>query len=174
MGGLLALRLAAHRPRDVCALVTIGVPLELPVVQRRLAQGLAHLRRQPWIGRAVGRFPKGDPDLRSARAREESPSLREFPYPCLASLVDLQAEVVALLPSVRAPLLVLHAQHDHTAPVAHSERLAQLVGSPRVRRVVLPHSFHVVGRDLDRARACAEVTAFAQEVLPAAAPSATP
>lgn len=165
MGGLLALRLAALQPRGVAGIVAASVPLELPLLQRSAIAVLARLRRTPLLGGVIGTLPKDGPDVRIERESRQSPSLRGFPYPALAELVALQREVTASLPEVRAPLLLLHGELDHSAPPSHAARIAQTVGSPQVRSVLLPRSFHILGRDLDRDQVCAEVVRFAISVL---------
>jgi carboxylesterase len=165
MGGLLALRLAALRPQAVAGVVAASVPLELSAWRRGAISVLARLRRTPLLGRIVGTLPKNGPDVRVERESRVSPSLRGFPYPALAELVALQREVTQLLPEVRAPLLLLHGELDHSAPASHSARIAQRVGSARVRSVLLPRSFHILGRDLDRDQVCAEVVRFAVSTL---------
>jgi len=65
----------------------------------------------------------------------------------------------------------LHGLHDHIAPVEHSGRVAQRVGSSMVHKLVLPRSFHILAHDLDRAEACAEIVRFAASVLGSADPS---
>lgn len=175
MGSLLALRMAALRPGDVQGVAALAVPLQLPAWQRPVIGALAKLRRQPWIGDLVGVFPKRHgPDVRIEHEVASSPSLRGFPYPALRQFVQLQDEVGALLSMVRAPLLLVHGRYDHTAPPEHSERVAQRVSSARVERVLLPRSFHIIGRDLDRERVCAEVTRFVRSVLPTTAHRPSP
>ncbi len=164
-GSLLALRLAALRTPDVAGLAALSVPLTLPAWQRAAIGALARLRTTPGLGRLVGFWRKEGPDVRIERQFRDSPSLRGFPYPTLAEFVALQDEVAELLPHVRAPLLLMHGRHDHTAPVVLADRVAQRVASNRVRKVVLPRSFHILAHDLDRERACAEVVQFAVAVL---------
>jgi carboxylesterase len=165
MGGLLALRLAALRPQDVAGVVAASVPLELPAVHRSAVAVLSRLRRTPLLGRVIGMLPKEGPDVRVERVSRQSPSLRGFPFPALAELVALQREVNELLAEVKAPLLLLHGELDHSAPASHSARIAQRVGSARVRSVLLPRSFHILGRDLDRDQVCTEVVRFAVATL---------
>lgn len=165
LGSLLALRLAALRTPDVAGLVALSVPLSLPAWQRGAIDALARLRTTPGIGRLIGMARKHGPDVRVEQAVRSSPDLRGFPFPALAELVALQDEVADLLPHVRAPLLLMHGQLDHTAPVELADRIAQRVGSSHVRKIILPRSFHIVAHDLDRDRACAEVVDFALHVL---------
>ncbi len=164
-GGLLALRLAALRGRDLDALAVLGVPLSLPPWQRQAIGVLARLRRVRPLARLVGMMPKHGPDVRIARELVRSPSLRGMPWPALAELVALQAEVTDLLPHVRTPLLVLHGALDHIARVDDSARIVQAVASERVQRLVLPESFHQLGLDVDREAAVTAVVEFAQAEL---------
>ena len=173
LGGLLAIRLAALHDTRVHALIAISVPLELPPWKRTAVGVLAKLRGKPLVGGLVGMLPKEGPDVRIRREFQDSPSLQGFPYPTLAELVALQAEVMEILPRVHAPTLLLHGRFDHAVPVEHSERLAQRIGSAIVRRVVLPRSFHIVGRDLDRDRVCQEVHRFTAEMLAPSSPHST-
>lgn len=165
LGSLLALRLAALRAPDVTGLAALSVPLELPSWQRTAIGAMARLRTMPGLGRIVGMLPAEGPDVRIERAFRESPSLRGFPFPALAEFIALQDEVTDLLPLVRAPLLLLHGQHDHTAPVQLADRVAQRVGSSAVHKIILPRSFHILAHDLDRERACDELVGFALSVL---------
>ena len=171
MGSLLSLRLAALRPRELEGLVVASPPLRLPRWQEHAVDAMATLRHRPLLGRLVGMFPKDGPDIRDAHARRTSPSLRRFPYPALQQLVQLQHEVDGLLELVRAPMLILHGRHDHTAPVELSAVVAQRVSSPSVRRIVLEESFHVVALDVERERVCSEILAFVRATLgPASSP----
>lgn len=165
LGSLLSLRLAALHASDVVGVAALSVPLAFPPWQRTAIGALARLRATRGIGRLVGMLPKDGPDVRVERAFRQSPSLRGFPFPALAEMVALQDEVRDLLPHVRVPLLLLHGLHDHIAPVEHSGRVAQRVGSSVVHKVVLPRSFHILAHDLDRAEASAEIVRFAASVL---------
>ncbi len=161
MGSLLALRLAALRPRELEGVVAISVPLRFSWWQRRAILTMAKLRGNRMLRAAVGVMPKdGGPDIRVMREVDDSPSLEGFPYPALAELLALQEEVRDLLPHVRAPALLLHGRYDHTAPVELSAEVSQALGSSRVEREILPRSFHGVGLDLDRAQACASIVRF--------------
>jgi len=165
MGALLALRLAAMHRERVAGVASISVMLELPGWQVWLAGVLARLHRDPRYRRFIGHVPKRGVDVRIFARGVQSPSLRVFPFNAIAELGGLQRDVHGRLGHIEAPLLLLHGRYDHTAPPAHSERVAQAVGSASVRRVLLPRSFHIVGQDLDQAQVCAEVVGFARGVL---------
>lgn len=166
MGALLALRLSALEAQRVPGLVAMSTPLRLGRWQRRAIHTLARLRGSTLLHDLVGVLPKfGGPDIRIKREVERSPSLPGFPYPTLAEFIALQDEVADLLPHVVAPTLLMHGRFDHTAPLQQSEQLAQRLGSSHVRLRVLPRSFHVIGLDVDRELACAELVSFAESTL---------
>lgn len=151
MGSLLALRLAAHYPRSLASLITLGVPFELPRWKVAAARALANLRRQhPELARLIGHHRKGRIDARSQAVAEGGPSMPAIPYSSVVELAALQAEVRAILDRVRAPLLLLHGRYDHAAPAWGSVRVSQRVSSAYVQRVEFPNSCHNLARDLDR------------------------
>lgn len=160
MGALLALRLAALRRDEIAALVTMGVPLTLEPWQRPAIEVLARLRGTRLLHGVVGHLPKPwGVDISLEQARERHPALSAFPYASLVQFAELQRDVTRRLPDVRAPLLILHGAHDHTAPVANSELLARQVGTDTLRRVVLSRSFHHVVLDCEADQTKDEVIA---------------
>lgn len=166
MGSLLALRLAALRPDDVAGVIAMAVPLELPGWKQTAIGALSRLRKVPVLGNLVGTHPKrGGPDIRVLEMARQNPSLREFPYPTLEQLIELQAEVRGLLGRVTSPLLLMHGRLDHAAPAEDSARVAQLVASSDVRRLVFDRSFHHLAVDLDRERVLEEVVGFCRRIL---------
>jgi carboxylesterase len=166
MGSLLVLRLAALRGDAVAGVVALGVPLELPAWKRAAVGALARLRENALLRELVGRRGKSGPDVRILRMARQNPSLTHFPYPALRELIALQAEVLPLLPRVRAPLLLLHGRLDHAAPADDSARVAQLVSSAQVRRRVFAHSFHHLAVDLDRDQVLSEILDFVDGISP--------
>ena len=67
------------------------------------------------------------------------------------------------LPSVTQPVLVLHAAHDHTAPVACAARIAERAHATRLR--ILPRSYHLIAVDVERDIVAAEVVEFLRQPL---------
>lgn len=175
MGSLLTLRLAALRADDLAGIIAISVPLRFPWWQRRAIVAMAKLRGNRLLRDTIGILPKdGGPDIRVMREVDGSPSLEGFPYPALAEMLSLQAEVADLLPHVRVPTLLVHGRYDHTAPVELSAEVSQAIGSARVEREILPRSFHGVGLDIDRDRACAAVVKFVDSLRLSPPHSTTP
>jgi esterase/lipase len=62
------------------------------------------------------------------------------------------------LPQIQAPVLVLHARRDHTAPVACAQRIAERARARRVR--ILERSFHLIASDVERDLVATEVIDF--------------
>jgi carboxylesterase len=155
LGGLLALHLASRRP--VAAVASLAAPLWL--------EGLANLAarattRGPLRGR-VRYLPKlGGPDVRDPDEKRINPSYRAFPVRALGQLLAFMRVVDGALPAVTRPLLVLHGEHDHTAPVASAHRIASRVESRELRLRILPRSYHLLANDVERDLVAAEVGQF--------------
>jgi carboxylesterase len=158
LGGLLALHLASRRP-DVAAVVSLAAPLWLEGLSARVAQWAADglLRRV----RAIPKFYGSD--VRDKRVRAENPSYNAIPTRALAELSAFMRVVERELSKVKQPVLVLHGEHDHTAPVACATRIAQLTCAARMR--ILPLSYHLVAADVERDIVAAEVLDFLRRTL---------
>jgi len=146
LGGLLALYSASRR-RDLCAVVSLAAPLWL----RGLARWAVHV--------PVRLLPKlGGSDARDRRVRAENPGYRAVPTRALAQVIEMMRIADAALPEITQPVLVIHARHDHTAPVACAARIAERARARRVR--ILPRSYHLIAADVERDVVAAEVLAF--------------
>jgi carboxylesterase len=155
LGGLLALWLSTQRP--VTAVVSLAAPLWLEGVSGAVAWATT---RGPLAGR-VRWLPKlGGSDVRDADEKGKNPSYKRFPVRALGQLLEGMKQVDALLPEVRAPLLVMHGEQDHTAPVACATRIASRVSSRELRLRLLPRSYHLLAIDVERAQVAGEVGTF--------------
>jgi carboxylesterase len=153
LGGLLALYLAAQRP-GLAAVAALATPLWLGGLSGRVARWVTG----PLAGR-IRRLPKlGGSDVRDRRVRAENPGYASIPTRALGELLAFMPIVDAVLPELRLPLLVLHARHDHTAPVACAARIAERAHARRIR--ILPRSYHLIAVDVERDIVAAEVTGF--------------
>ncbi len=163
LGGLLALHLASHRT-DVAAVATLAAPLWLEGLSARVAQWAADgmLRRI----RAIPKFYGSD--VRDKRTRAENPSYAAIPTRALAELAAFMRVVNGELEQVKSPVLVLHAEHDHTAPVACATRIAARTNAARLR--ILPRSFHMIAADVERDIVAAEVVHFLRRHVTAREP----
>ncbi|HJZ85063.1 MAG TPA: alpha/beta fold hydrolase [Polyangia bacterium] len=161
MGGLLALRLALVRQKDVAALALLSVPLWLPGWTGTAVRALDRMGLRVTV-------PKlGGSDVRDRAARRSNPSGRGFPVRALAELLDLQEQVRRDLPAVQKPTLIVHAEHDHTAPPACARALASRLGGRHVRLLWLPRSYHLTPIDVERDQVAREVGDFVAEQLSA-------
>ena len=153
LGGLLALHLASRRP-DVLAVGSLAAPLWLEGLSARVAAWTTS-----GFLRGVRTLPKlGGPDVRDRRAKAENPCYDRFPTRALGELLAFMRVVEEALPRVTQPVLVVHATHDHTAPLACAARIAMLARAERVR--ILPRSYHLIAVDLERDIVAAEVIAL--------------
>lgn len=149
-GGLLALRLAALRPRDVGRLVVIAPPLRLRRWQEVAIRALAALPGPLRVG-PLGAFPKlGGFDCIDPEMAARNPALRAMPIRGLASLLDLAALVRRDLPVIRCPTLLVHARRDRTVPFAASEEVLAKLGAREVERLWLDRSGHLALIDVER------------------------
>lgn len=153
LGGLLALHLASKRP-DVAGVASLATPLWLEGMSARVAQWAADgaLRRFKSIPKLRGS------DVRDSRVRKLNPSYRAIPTRALAELSAFMRVVDGCLDKVTQPVLVIHGEHDHTAPVACAARIAQRTRA--VRTCILPRSYHLVSADVERDIVASEVAAF--------------
>lgn len=163
MGALLALELAANRPRDVRGVALYGTTFfydgwAVPAVARLafllpVACALGVGRRQvsmeahpygikdPVIReRIVGRMLGGD----SAAA-----GLAGNPWPSLAQFELLARRVRRSLPRMRAPCLALHAADDDIASVRNVDVVQRRSAGP-VETVLLHDSYHMITVDRER------------------------
>ncbi len=155
LGGLLALWLSTRR--HVAAVASLAAPLWLEGLSDVVAQATT---RGPLAGR-VRYLPKlGGSDVRDADEKRKNPSYQRIPVRALGQLLDFMRIVDGLLPEVRAPLLVLHGEQDHTAPVACATRIASRVSSRELRLRLLPRSYHLLAIDVERDQVAAEVGTF--------------
>jgi carboxylesterase len=158
LGGLLALHLAAVRAPDVAAVASLAAPLWLMPAARGL---VAALRSSPRLAATLRPLRKrGGSDIADRAAKARNPSYPVIPLRALVELDRFRAIVRAELPAVRAPLLALHARHDHVAPYASMAEIASRVGSSVVQTVTLPRSYHLISIDLERERVAAVVGRF--------------
>jgi carboxylesterase len=157
LGGLLALHLAARHP-GLAACASLAAPLWLDGLAGRVARWLTDPRGgrlRHWI-RTIPKL--GGSDVRDPRVRAENPCYDAIPTRALGELLAFMRVVEAALPQITLPVLVLHARHDHTAPVACAQRIAELAHARRVR--ILPRSFHLIAADVERDIVAAEVNVF--------------
>lgn len=157
LGGLLALHTASQRPQVAC----VG-SLAAPLWLEGLSGHVARWTREGGPLARVRRLPKlGGSDVRDRRAKAENPCYDAIPTRALGELLAFMEVVDAELPAVTQPVLVVHATHDHTAPVACARRIAE--GTRAVRTRILPRSYHLIAIDVERDIVAAEVIRFLRQ-----------
>jgi carboxylesterase len=150
LGGLLALHLASRRS-DVAAVGSLATPLWLEGLSARVAKWAAS-----GALRGISAVPKlYGSDCRDPRVRRENPAYDAIPMHGLAQLAEYMHVASDALDKIRAPVLVVHGMHDHTAPVACAARIAERTSAVRVR--ILPRSYHLITADVERDIVAAEV-----------------
>ncbi len=149
LGGLLALYAAAHRT-DLACVASLAAPLWLEGLGARVAR---------WSrGRRSIAIPKfGGSDVRDRVAKRENPCYPAIPTKALGELVDFMGVVERDLARIAIPVLVLHAEHDHTAPVACATRIAERT---HAQLRILPRSYHLLAVDVERDIVANDVIAF--------------
>lgn len=146
MGGALALRLAQrHGPAmnpgplpGVDGLILVN-PSVL-VTDRRLLVLPALRWVLPWLP------PVGN-DVKRPGVTEDA--YDRIPSHALHSLLRGYRTVVADLPAVSQPLLVLRSNEDHVVPASSSALILDRVNSARAAEVILRDSYHVATMDND-------------------------
>ena len=163
MGALLALHLAARRPRDVQGLALYGTTFRydgwaIPAIAR-----LSFML--PWgcalgIGRKrsfMESFPYGIKDERIRQritgamlsGDSAAAGLPGNPWPSLAEFVRLASRVRRELRLVQAPCLAVHATQDDIASLRNVE-IAQKGVRGHFERLLLDDSYHMVTVDKQR------------------------
>jgi carboxylesterase len=158
LGGLLSLHLASRRP-DVAAVASLAAPLWLEGLSARVAQWAmtGALARLP-----IQTLPKiGGPDVRDPVVKATRFAYPAIPVKALGELARFMRVVDEELDAIKQPVLVLHAEQDHTAPVACAKKIAERTHAVRMR--ILPRSYHVIANDVERDIVAAEVIHFLRQ-----------
>jgi pimeloyl-ACP methyl ester carboxylesterase len=156
LGGAVALMMAARHPAMVERLVLVdpivyphkpdlytrlaGTPVVGPVAFKQLSgRGIfgAFFQRRNYAASGVVSSARIDMLFDAFNA----PAAREAAYATLQSLADTRT-LVALLPRVHAPALVVWGRNDRLLPVAHGRRLSRELPHARLEILDSGHSPH--------------------------------
>jgi len=157
-GATLALLLATRRPVARLALLA-------PFLAIRFGR-LIPIRPEGYlepIGRVFPDLPRRAAAVRDREARRRLRSaspFRTFSVRAALSALDLIQQVKPLVPSIRAPTLILQGRRDSVVAPAGSVWLARHLGSPRKELIWLAGSDHLLALDQDRDRVVASTLAF--------------
>jgi carboxylesterase len=171
--------LAAHGPLIACGL-SMGslMAAHLAIEHPEHVRGLVLLANAAWLRPSLAiplrvggalRIPdflmkKGRSDIADAEARSSQISYTADP---VHAAIDLERHGRAMrerFSQVRCPTLIIHGALDRVCPVANAWRVANLLGTSDVRVVILPHSHHIVTRDVERADVARELRSFYQRI----------
>jgi carboxylesterase len=165
LGGLLSLHLASKRP-EVAAVASLAAPLWLEGLSAKVAEWAMTGVIAKYAPRLKVLPKLGGSDIRDPRVKAESPGYPAIPVRALGELARFMRVVEPALDAVKQPVLVVHAQQDHTAPVACAHRIAERTNAVRTR--ILPRSYHVIANDVERDIVAAEVIHFLRRHVPRA------
>ena len=163
MGGLLSLRLSLET--DVAGVAVLASPV-------RFESRLIHYAR--WLKYVLpytdqtDRGPLGD-IVRAEQARRGEPALGRIRYDrwataAVAQVYALSQEVDALLPQIRAPLMLVYSEGDETAPPTNGEHIYSRVGSTDKTLITLKSSGHNLPVDIERDTTFARTLEFVLRV----------
>ena len=177
MGALLALKLAAERPEQVCGVGVYGATFRydgwsIPAVAR--LSFLLPLFKKLGIGRNRSFMEAPPYGIRDERLRAQVSSamlggdsaaagLPGNPWYSLADMYELAADVRQRLSQVTAPCLVAHASEDDVASVKNAELVMREVSAP-VELLLLKDSYHMITIDKERRTLIERSAAFFEAI----------
>ena len=177
MGALLALKLAAERPDQVCGVGVYGATFRydgwsIPAVAR--LSFLLPLFKKLGIGRNRSFMEAPPYGIRDERLRAQvstamlggdsaAAGLPGNPWYSLADMYELAADVRQRLSQVTAPCLVAHASEDDVASVKNAELVMREVSAP-VELLLLKDSYHMITIDKERRTLIERSAAFFEAI----------
>jgi carboxylesterase len=139
MGGTLALRLAELYPDAVAGIALVNPSV---LTERWDAKWLL-----PWVNRVVPRFPGITSDI--AKPGVTEPGYEHIPTKAAYSLSRAWPVVRAGLPTITAPVLLMHSTVDHVVEPVNATVVRAEIGSTDVTDIELTRSYHVATLDYD-------------------------
>lgn len=169
-GALLALDLAACHPNKVLGVVALSPAL-------RLTWPFPSLALQLYCGLRLPNFflpKKFGPDIRDAAQRSHHVTHRAQPAYGGNEVRLAGKRVKKILRNVTCPVFVAHGAQDHVIPVSAGRDTFRLVGTPdeQKRLLILPRSYHIITRDVDRDLLRTQIHQFLQPLVTQARNSA--
>lgn len=177
MGALLALKLAAERPDQICGVGVYGATFRydgwsIPAVAR--LSFLLPLFKKLGIGRNRSFMEAPPYGIRDERLRAQvstamlggdsaAAGLPGNPWYSLAEMYELAADVRQRLSQVTAPCLVAHASEDDVASVKNAELVMREVSAP-VELLLLKDSYHMITIDKERRTLIERSAAFFEAI----------
>jgi carboxylesterase len=164
LGSLLAAQLAIRYPERVLGLIMLASATRL------MPPTTTALRLFDLLGVTDFAIPKLAPDIADPDARRSHLTYGSQSVRAALSLLDAAERVRASISAVSCPTLIVHGARDRVCPASNAHEVASLVGTPRVRVEVLPHSRHIITRDLEHAELARMIQAFYAEIVATESP----
>jgi carboxylesterase len=178
MGALLALKLAADRPRQIAGVGVYGATFRydgwsIPPLAR--LSFLLPLLKKLGIGRARSFMEQPPYGIRDERLRAQvstamlsgdsaAAGLPGNPWYSLAEMYGLAANVRRQLRQVTSPCLVAHASDDDVASLKNAELVMREVNAP-TELLLLDDSYHMITIDKERRTLIDRSTAFFDSIV---------
>lgn len=161
MGGLLVGLLASAYPVD--ALVIAAAPVVPPgglVPYSKLIDPVVPYTEHP-------SEPELNAVIEAEQRRRGEPIYSRVHYPRWSTRAVYEMhKLISLVPDhlagIQAPLLLLYAAQDRTAPPEHAEKIAACVASGTIEQYVLKEGAHIIFQDVGREEAFRVVGDFVQ------------
>ncbi len=154
MGGVLSLMAAARY--DVCGVVTFSAPCGLPPDPRT-----KYLRLVAPFMRYVD---KGKPDWKNPEAIKDHVDYKQYPTRSILQLKELIETMLADLPKVKVPALMVQSRADHGIPADSLDTIYAGISSADKTRLWVENSGHVVIREPDREQIFSKVKGFLKRI----------
>jgi len=157
MGSLLTLELATLYPEQTAGVVILAPAIRLTWPWPSLALALVMK-----LGLPDFVVPKKAPDIRDARQRRQQRTYSADPVQAGNEVRLAGQRLEQELGKVRCPAFIAHGAQDHVCPVSNAQRVFLKLGTPIEDKelLILPRSFHVITRDVERALLRARIQAF--------------
>jgi len=165
MGSLLTLELAADRPDDVLAIGILASPIRL-----RWPFPALGLQLMAALGVPDFALPKAGVDIRDAVLRHTQVTYDAQPAYAGNELRLAGRRLEARLGEIRCPAFVAHGRQDHVCPLSNARRVYAGLGTPAWEKelLILPRSYHIITRDIERGQLRMHLHRFLSRVLPLA------
>lgn len=180
MGALLALKLAAERPKQIKGVAVMGVTFSydgwsMPFWAKKLFFLLVWFKKLGLFQKTsfIEKPPYGLKDERIRATVSQSmlsgdsaaAGLAGNPFPSLAEMQLLAKHVRQELPKVTSPCLIMHSGHDDIADINTNARLVEKSVHAPTKFVVLNDSYHLITIDRQRREVIAETVNFFEQIV---------
>ena len=158
MGGVLSLLLTSRL--SVAGVAALSTPASLPTSLRMKA-----IRPLLFpLSFIIRNIPKGPADWVDPKAGEGRVAYNAYPVRAILELESLLAEMSRSLPSVRAPVLMIHSKNDQFVPPDHMVQIHKNLGDIEKDMVWVERSSHIITCDIDREMVYSTIDAFIRKI----------